>query len=46
MKIKLAQEKVIQTIHPFVSIKTKKWKKRDNQREKKTSHPKAQVEKQ
>jgi hypothetical protein len=27
MKIKLAQEKVIQTIHPFVAIKTKSERK-------------------
>jgi hypothetical protein len=40
MKIKLAQAKVIQTIHPLVAIKTKNQKKRNNQREKKNSHPK------
>jgi hypothetical protein len=44
MKTKLAQAKVTQTIHPFIEIKTKKRKKRNNQREKQTSHPKAKVE--
>jgi hypothetical protein len=46
MKTNLAQAKVTQTIHPFVAIKMKKRKKRNNQREKQTSHPKAKVEEQ
>jgi hypothetical protein len=45
MKIKLAQARVIQTMHPFVAIQTKKRKKRNNQREKQTSRPKEKVEK-
>jgi hypothetical protein len=44
MKTNLAQEKVTQKIHPFVAIQTRKRKKRNNQREKQTSHPKAKVE--
>jgi hypothetical protein len=35
MKTKLAQEKVTQTIHPFVAIKTKK-KKKEKQSKRKT----------
>jgi hypothetical protein len=46
MKTKLAQAKVTQTIHPFVAIKMKKRKKRNNQRGKQTSHPKAKIEEQ
>jgi hypothetical protein len=46
MKTNLAQAKVAQTIHPFIEIQTKKQKKRNNQREKQTSHPKEKVEEQ
>jgi hypothetical protein len=46
MKIRLAQARVIQTMHPFVAIRTKKRKKRNNQTEKQTSHPKEKVEEQ
>jgi hypothetical protein len=46
MKIKLAQAKVIQTMHPFVTIKTKKRKKRNNQRENTIHTQKAKVEEQ
>jgi hypothetical protein len=46
MKTNLAQAKVTQTIHPFATIQTKKRKKRNNQREKQTSHPKEEVEEQ
>jgi hypothetical protein len=46
MKTNLAQAKVTQTIHPFVSIQMKKRKKRNNQREKQTSHPKTKFEEQ
>jgi hypothetical protein len=46
MKIKLAQAKVIQTMHPLVAIKTKKRKKRNNQRENKIHTQKEKVEEQ
>ena len=46
MKTKLAQEKVTQTIHPFVSIKTKRERKETIKEKKQTSHPKAKVEEQ
>jgi hypothetical protein len=45
MKTKLAQAKVIQTIHPFVAIKTKSERK-ETIKEKQTSHPKEKVEEQ
>ena len=44
MKIKLAQAKFIQTMHPLVAIKMKKRKKRNNQRENKIHTQKAKVE--
>jgi hypothetical protein len=45
MKTKLAQEKFIQTIHPFVAIKMKSEIK-ETIKEKTTSHPKEKVEEQ
>ena len=46
MKIKLAQAKVIQTIHPFVAIKTKRERKETIKEKEQTSHPKTKVEEQ
>ena len=45
MKIKLAQAKVIQTMHPLVAIKMKK-RKRNNQRENTIHTQKEKVEEQ
>jgi hypothetical protein len=44
MKIKLAQAKVIQTIHPFVAIKTKSERKETIKEKKKLQNQKEKVE--
>jgi hypothetical protein len=45
MKTKLAQAKVIQTIHPVIAIK-QKAKERKQSKRKQTSHPKEKFEEQ